>query len=170
MLLASLYSAPTTGFKPTVFDRRIKRKNESKRRRIQWLQKMYFGNCDHDFQSDNTLLQDAIENLALSAEAVHAQQADPLAKIEDTMDREVDDADVQALIEWTNCLDYEEYNNYWSHLGTAGFPTIDILGERRMQQPQRGQVVHSGGESRGTGATQSQGGDDFWTLDELEAV
>merc|ERR1712173_4 len=50
----------------------------------------------------------------------------------------IDDEDVQALIEWTDCLaDFDDYQNYWTHLGTAGFPSIEILGERSQSAQNR---------------------------------
>ena len=55
----------------------------------------------------------------------------PLVTDVHDINAEIDDEDVQALIEWTDCLaDFDDYQNFWAHLGTAGFPSIEILGER----------------------------------------
>jgi len=187
MLLASLYTTPIPNFKPTVAERRRKRTIDRKRKRIAWLRKMYFSN-DQAF-TDDTLVEDAIESMSLAVNNKDNENPFPLKK-HDVSD-EIDDDDVQALIEWTCCLDYSEYNNYWAHLGTAGFPSIEILGEHNVaRQKVTRPAGTSGGDSlTGSGftlATNNIGSElgpiggvdmmsdtapaglDYWTLDQLE--
>lgn len=132
LLLASLYSSPMPpgSFKPTARARRIKRSNEKKRKRVAWLRKIYFSSADPISHTDESLIEDAIDNMAVLAEQ-DTNENDPLVTDVHDINAEIDDEDVQALIEWTDCLaDFDDYQNFWAHLGTAGFPSIEILGER----------------------------------------
>jgi len=139
LLLASLYSSPMPpgSFKPTAAQRRIKRSNEKKRKRIAWLRKIYFSSSEPISNTDETLIESAIDNIALLAEQETNEDNPLIAKVHD-INAEIDDEDVQALIEWTDCLaDFDDYQNYWTHLGTAGFPSIEILGERSQSAQNR---------------------------------
>jgi len=188
MLLASLYTAPIPNFKPTVNQRRMKRARDKKKRRIHWMRQHYYSS-DKAF-TDDSLIEDAIDGIARAVDStVDGIIAADLAQGDDAGDI-VDDDDVQALIEWTCCLDYADYSNYWSHLGTAGFPSIEIMGEKNQRAPQSTRSDVTGAEfsessfgvssrmapiraDMGTGAMAhsetAPAGMDYWTLDQLEA-
>ena len=95
---------------------------------------------------------------------------------------DIDNEDVQALIEWTDCLaDFDDYQNYWTHLGTAGFPSIEILGERSQSEQNRredklrklGSVINSSEEKSEKEQLEKEieevGDLEFLTLEALES-
>ena len=112
-------------FKPTITQRRLKRNNDKKRKRIDWLAKIYFQ--DRHKNDEELVLKEAIEDLYVISKENQIREVNPWAYCTN-IDDEIGDDDIQALVEWTDCLDYEDYSNYWSHLGTAGFPSVDVLG------------------------------------------
>lgn len=137
-------------FKPTITQRRLKRHNDQKRKRIDWLAKIYFqnrGNAGTMGEMDldeEDVLADAVEDIFVISKQHEASEDNPWSYCHD-IDDEIADADIQALIEWTDCLDYDDYTNYWSHLGTAGFPSVDILGVKKSTKIRNSLLAASGG-------------------------
>lgn len=195
VLLTSLGSGYSdTTYAPTVQERRVKKSNAKKYKRIEWLQKMFDGdnlNLGPSNQSTDQHIEEAIEGMYFEVAKYKNQDQNPLIRAQ-PITNDVDDEDVQALIDWTCGLDFNDYSNYWSHLGTAGFPSIEILGEKKRKFIKTMlESTKSDDENRDTEQIHSEyyensinnqinknlydvkfeqndNFDDFWTLDELE--
>ena len=101
------------------------------------MRKIYFSAADPISHTDESLIEDAIDNMAVLAEQDTNEDSPFVTEVHD-INAEIDDEDVQALIEWTDCLaDFDDYQNFWAHLGPAGFPSIEILGERSQSAMHR---------------------------------
>merc|ERR1712004_754179 len=120
-------------------EKRIKKHNRRKYKRVQWLQKLYHAGVtkkltsevDSDEAEDlDDFVQEALDGMYEDVIKQDGIDKKPLLETRN-IDEVVDDEDIQALIDWTSGLDYNDYNNYWSHLGTAGFPSVEILGEKK---------------------------------------
>ncbi|XP_063160799.1 protein MFI [Candoia aspera] len=98
----------TQEFHHSTLQRKRDMEKRKKRRKIEWLKKMYFGE-NLQAKTENpratVLIQRATEGLISSLEK---------EGIDEVMEWEVDE-----MLKWTNALNYEEYIQLWKEIGTS---------------------------------------------------